>query len=91
MFNERRTEPSLNELFGDSVIQLLMRRDGVTESDVRTLLCKVKDARAVAYSGTKRRPRAATSAAHAPDRREMAVRSRATKSSKASKIPLKFI
>jgi hypothetical protein len=33
-------EPSLDELFGDDAIQLLMRRDGVTESEVRVLLTK---------------------------------------------------
>ena len=37
-------EPSLDELFGDDAIQLLMRRDGVTESEVRTLLVKVREA-----------------------------------------------
>ena len=36
MFNERCcTEPSLDELFGDVAVRLLMRRDGVTESDIR--------------------------------------------------------
>jgi hypothetical protein len=49
MFNERCcTEPSLDELFGDVAMRLLMRRDGVTESDIRTLLCEMKGARAVA-------------------------------------------
>ena len=33
MFNERRTEPSLDELFGDVAVRLLMRCDGVTESE----------------------------------------------------------
>ena len=37
-------EPSLDELFGDDAIQLLMRRDGVTESEVRALLAKVREA-----------------------------------------------
>ena len=51
--NERRAEPSLNELLGDFAMQLLMRRDGVTESDIRALLCEVKDARAAALGGTR--------------------------------------
>ena len=61
MFNERYTEPSLDELFGDSAMRLLMRRDGVTESDIRALLCELKDARAVAVGGTKRGPGAPSS------------------------------
>src|SRR5215472_11639410 len=51
MCNTRGTEPSLDELFGDGAMQLLMRRDGVTESDVRAPL---SDARAVASGGTAR-------------------------------------
>ena len=46
------TEPSLDELFGDAAIRLLMRRDGVTESDVRALLCALKNARAVGLCET---------------------------------------
>jgi hypothetical protein len=46
MLNGRCIEPSLDELFGDAAMRLLMRRDGVTESDVRALLCILKDARA---------------------------------------------
>jgi hypothetical protein len=46
MFNGCCTEPSLDELFGDAAMRLLMRRDGVTESDIRALLCTLKDARA---------------------------------------------
>ena len=56
MFNEHCAEPSLDELFGDSAMRLLMRRDGVTESDIRALLCELKYARAVALGGTGRRP-----------------------------------
>jgi len=52
MCNTRGTESSLDELFGDGAMQLLMRRDGVTESDVRAAL---SDARAVASGGTARR------------------------------------
>ena len=61
MFNERCAEPSLDELFGDSAMRLLMRRDGVTESDIRALLCDLKDARAVALGGTERGPGAPSS------------------------------
>jgi hypothetical protein len=35
-------------------MRLLVRRGGVTESDIRGLLCELKDARAVALGGTKR-------------------------------------
>ena len=31
-------EPSLDELFRDIAVQILMRRDGVRESDIRALL-----------------------------------------------------
>src|SRR5262252_5146679 len=53
--NTRGTEPSLDALFGDVAMQLLMRRDGVTESDVRALLSELRDARAVASGGTARK------------------------------------
>ncbi len=56
MFNKCCTEPSLDDLFSDFAIQLLMRRDGVTEGDIRALLCDLKDARAVAFGGTNRDP-----------------------------------
>src|SRR5262245_38526300 len=42
MCNTRGTEPSLDELFGDVAMQLLMRRDGVTESDVQALLSELR-------------------------------------------------
>ena len=91
MCNARRTEPSLDELFGDSAMRLLMRRDGVTESDVRALLCKLKDARAVESCKTKRGSGGAKSAGHMPNRREMIVGSGATKSSEAGKNLLRFM
>jgi hypothetical protein len=91
MFNGRCTEPSLDELFGDAAMRLLMRRDGVTESDIRALLCTLKDARAVALGATKRGPGAIKSGAHMPDQRETVVSSRAAKSSEAGKNPLRFI
>jgi hypothetical protein len=46
MSNARSTEPSLDELFQDASIQLLMRRDGVQESDVRALLQRMSAVRA---------------------------------------------
>ena len=45
MGRRRCTEPSLDELFGDIAIQLLMQRDRVTEREVRALLVRVKQAR----------------------------------------------
>jgi hypothetical protein len=56
MFDERCAEPSLDELFGDVAMRLLMRRDGITESDIRALLCQLRVARAGALDGTKRQP-----------------------------------
>jgi hypothetical protein len=38
MMNQLCTEPSLDEMLGDGVIRLLMRSDGVKESDIRKLL-----------------------------------------------------
>ena len=45
-------EPSLDELFRDIAVQLLMRRDGVRESDIRALLGEVKQARAATSAET---------------------------------------
>ena len=56
MFDERCAEPSLDELFGDVAMRLLMLRDGITESDIRALLCQLRVARAGALDGTKRQP-----------------------------------
>ena len=64
-------EPSLDELFGDSAMRLLMRRDGVTEGDIRALLGKLEDERAVALGGSKRGLGVAKDAAHPTHRREM--------------------
>ena len=80
MFNGRCCEPSLDELFADSAVRLLMRRDGVTENDIRALLSELKNARTAALGATKRGPGAAKSGAHLPDRRETRC-----------KIPLRFI
>ena len=54
MDNEFCAEPTLDELFGDAAMRLLMQRDGVTESDIRALLGKLEDERAVALGGSKR-------------------------------------
>ena len=91
MFTGCCTDPSLDELFGDTAMRLLMRRDGVTESDVRGLLCKLKDARAVALVATKPDPGATGSGAHPPVRRETVVRRRTAKSSEAATNSLRFI
>jgi hypothetical protein len=80
MFNERCSEPSLDELFGDSALRLLMRRDGVTEGDIRALLSELKGARAVGLGATKRAPGAAKRGDDMPDRRGTVC-----------KIPLRFI
>jgi putative hemolysin len=45
MCNTCCSEPSLDELFRDDSIQLLMSRDGAKESDVRALLDEVARAR----------------------------------------------
>ena len=45
-------EPSLEELFRDITVQLLMRRDGVTERDIRALLGQVKQAWAATSAET---------------------------------------
>ena len=66
MDNEFCAEPTLDELFGDAAMRLLMQRDGVTESDIRALLCKLEDARAVALGGSKRGLGVAKTAAHRP-------------------------
>ena len=56
MFDERCAEPSLDELFGDVAMRLLMRRDGVTEMNIRALLCELRVVRAGALGGTKCQP-----------------------------------
>lgn len=89
MFDERcPMEPTLDELFGDSTLGLLMQRDGVSENDIRALLSELKDARSVVLDGSRRGPGAAISAAR---RTEMVVNSPTAKSSKTGQIPLRFI
>lgn len=53
-------EPSLDELFLDIAVQLLMRRDRVTESDIRALLGEMGEARG-ATSATTASKRAGSS------------------------------
>ncbi len=76
MFKQCCAEPSLDELFDDFAMQLLMRRDGVTESDVKALLCDLKDIRKAALGGINRKPFSDSSAGHAPDRGETPLGSR---------------
>ena len=71
MFNGCCAEPSLEELFGDVAMQLLMRRDGVTEGDVRALLWKAKGARAAALDGTTCGPRTDVYAGQTSDQRDL--------------------
>ena len=91
MCNAPCTEPPLDELFWDDAMQLLMRRDGITEGDIRALLCTLKDARAVALGATKRGSGSIKSGAHMPDRKKTVESSRAARSSEARKNPLRFI
>ena len=57
MCESRCTEPSLDELFSDTAVQLLMRRDGVKESDVRALLGQLKIARCAVSVAIARKAR----------------------------------
>jgi DNA-binding transcriptional ArsR family regulator len=84
----RRIEPSLDELFGDIAMQLLMRRDGVSESDVRALLGELRDARAVRAGATARECDASIGADQIPDREKRSVSSQ---SSDARTFPIRFI
>jgi hypothetical protein len=91
MCNRPRTEPSLDELFRDVAMQLLMRRDGVRESDVRALLGELRDARAVTPGGAACERGASIGADQAPDREENIVSSRSIKSADATRFPIRFI
>jgi hypothetical protein len=68
MGNRRCREPSLDELFRDEAIQLLMRRDGVTEGEVRALLGEVEEARTVVSRWVRRRSSEASDAKPFPIR-----------------------
>ena len=85
------TEPSLDELFRDVAIQLLMRRDGVTESDVLALLDRLRHARAE-RSGEPISERGAVTATGRPRGRENDNPSRrSTRSPDAKPFPIRFI
>ena len=90
MCNRRCTEPSLDELFGDVAVQLLMRRDGVRESDIRALLVELRDARAVDSGGAACERGASIEADQTPGR-ENIVSSRSKKSATARKLPIRFV
>ena len=91
MWNRRGTEPSLDELFRDVAMQLLMRRDGVRESDVRALLSGLRDAREAASGGTARERDDSVFANKASDRGHNMVSSGLKESSDAGKFPIRFI
>jgi hypothetical protein len=91
MCNRRCTEPSLDELFRDIAVQLLMRRDGVRESDVRSLLGELRDARALASGEAVCERSTSIGADQAPDLEQNIVSSRSTKSAAAGKFPIRFI
>jgi hypothetical protein len=84
-------EASLDELFWDFAIQLLMRRDGVTEGEIRELLRKVKLARAEGLGTNERRSGPIVRVARECDRREIPLSGRTIKSRDSVKIPLRFI
>jgi hypothetical protein len=91
MSNERCAEPSLDELLGDVAMQLLMRRDGITESDIRALLGQVKDIRATPLDSIKRKPVIGTSGARTRAQGKMSLSSLGVKLSEVRKMPLRFI
>jgi hypothetical protein len=86
MLDQSCVEPSLEELFDDLAMQLLMRRDGVTEGEIKALLCELKDFRAVTLGGIKRNPFTGSSGGYAPDRGETPLGSE-----EADKLPIRFI
>jgi len=90
MWNRRGTDPSLDELFHDVTIQLLMRRDGVRESDVRALLGELKDARAAAGGATRDRGDSVLADA-APDQGRNIVGDGSDGPPDAKKFPIRFI
>jgi len=91
MCNTRCGEPSLNELFHDVAIQLLMRRDGVTENNVRALLDELRDARGVGSGGTIPRARPALGADHVAVPEKNMASNRSTDASNARRFPIRFI
>ena len=91
MWNRRGTEPSLDELFRDVAMQLLMRRDGVRESDVRALLSRLRDAREAASGGTARERDGSVFTNKTSDRGQNMVSSGLKEPSDAGKFPIRFI
>jgi hypothetical protein len=59
-------EPSLEELFRDITVQLLMRRDGVTEGDIQALLRQVKQAWSATSAETASKRAGRSSSDHNP-------------------------
>ena len=59
-------EPSLDELFRDIAVQLLMRRDRVTERDIRALLGEMEEARAATSTETASKRAGRSSSNHNP-------------------------
>ena len=91
MLNGRGTEPSLDELFRDVAMQLLMRRDGVRESDVRALLSELRDVREAASGGTARELEDSVSANKVSDREQNMVSSGLKEPPNPGKFPIRFI
>jgi len=89
--NRRDTEPSLDELFWDGAVQLLMRSDGVRERDVRALLRGVSDARAAASDGTRGRRAGPAFPDESSDREQKVVSNGSRGPPDAKKVPLRFI
>ena len=87
----RCTEPSLDELFGDVAMQLLMRCDGVRENDIQVLLGELRDTQVVASDAAAFVRGASISADQVPDREKNIVSSRSTKLAVATKCPIRFI
>jgi len=85
------TEPSLDELFGDLAIQLLMLRDGVTERDIRALLDGLRHARARRSGKTIPERRAVIGTHQARSRENDNPSSRSTWSPDARQFPIRFI
>jgi hypothetical protein len=89
--NGRGTEPSLDELFRDVTMQLLMRRDGVRESDVLALLGELRNAREAASGGNARERDDSVFANTAPDGVQNMASNRLKEPSDARKFPIRFI
>jgi hypothetical protein len=91
MCNAHCAEPSLDELFGDVAIQLLMQRDSVTESDVRELLDGLQHARAERCGEPTLQPGAVIGPCQPRDRENDNPSSRSAGSPDARPFPIRFI